>query len=84
MVLSLGFMVPIWTLLGAFSTLDSGLPLWWGLAVGGAIGVFFGLVFGGAKGKWLDFVYGPEEPQDGQERVSGAESGVGEKPPMQE
>jgi hypothetical protein len=49
------------TLLGGFSTFDSGLSLWWGLTVGACIGVFFGLVFGGAKCKWLDVIYGPED-----------------------
>jgi hypothetical protein len=63
LVLSLVFMVPAWALLGAFSTLDSGLPLWWGLTVGGAIGVFFGLAFGGNH-KWRvwDYIFGPEDP----------------------
>ena len=39
-------MLPVWTMFGGPSTFDSGYPLWRGLTVGGAIGVFFGLVFG--------------------------------------
>ena len=38
------------------------LPLWGGLAVGGAISVFFGLVCGGNY-KWrADYIFGPEDP----------------------
>jgi hypothetical protein len=55
---------PAWALLGAFSTLDSGSPLWLGLTVGGLVGVFFGLVFGGNR-KWRvwDYIFGPEDPR---------------------
>ena len=53
-------MVPAWSLLGAFATLDSGASPYVGLVGGGLVGVFFGLAFGGAKGRWLDVAYGPE------------------------
>jgi hypothetical protein len=46
-------------LLGAFTTLDSGYPLYFGATIGGAYGLFIGAVFGGAKGTWVDYVYGP-------------------------
>jgi len=59
--------VPACVLLGGFSTLDSGMPTWWGLTVGSPIGVFFGLVFGGHLGRWLDYIYGPEQPEDERE-----------------
>ncbi len=62
LILSLAVFTPGWALLGAFSTLDSGFPVWWGLTVGGVIGVFFGLVFGGHRGRWLDYIFGPEDP----------------------
>jgi hypothetical protein len=43
-----GFFVgSAWALVGGFSTLDSGAPLWLGTTIGGLTGVFFGLVFGG-------------------------------------
>jgi hypothetical protein len=54
---------PGFALLGAFSTLDSGMPVWWELMVGGVLGVFFGLVFGGNhKWKVWDHIFGPEAP----------------------
>src|SRR5262249_23177330 len=46
-------------LLGAFSTLDSGVPLWLGLSVGGLVGVLFRLAFGGVpKWKVWDAIFG--------------------------
>jgi hypothetical protein len=59
--LSLALFTPAWAVLGAFSTLDSGLPIWWGLAVGGLIGLLVGLIFGGYRGRLLDLLFGPEE-----------------------
>jgi len=38
LVLCLALFVPAWGLLGAFSTLDSGSPLWLGVTVGGLEG----------------------------------------------
>jgi hypothetical protein len=51
-------------MLGALSTLDSGMPVWWGLTVGSVIGVFFGMVFGGNR-KWRvwDYIYGGTGPK---------------------
>jgi len=43
LILSLAFFVPACALLGAFSTLGSEMPTWWGLTVGSVIGIFFGL-----------------------------------------
>jgi hypothetical protein len=51
-------------LLGAFSTLDSGMPLYWGLILGGFFGSFLGLAFGGARGKVLGTIYGPEDEME--------------------
>jgi hypothetical protein len=52
LLLCLAFFGPGFALLGAFSTLDSGMPVWWGLMVGGVLGALFGLAFGGdRKGK---------------------------------
>jgi hydrogenase/urease accessory protein HupE len=59
--------VPGWALLGAFSTLDSGFPVWWGMTVGGAFGLLMGLAFGGAlPKKAADFFFGPKaaRPED--------------------
>jgi hypothetical protein len=63
LVLCLAFFGPTMALLGAFSTLDSGSPLWLGTTVGGLVGVFFGLVFGWNR-KWRawDYIFGPEDP----------------------
>jgi hypothetical protein len=48
-----------------FSTLDSGMPSWWGLTVGAAIGVFFGCVFGGNhKWKIWDSIFGPQDEDE--------------------
>jgi hypothetical protein len=61
--LVLCFTVPVCAVLVAFSTLDTGMPLWWGLILGSAIGVFFGLVFGGnPRWRFWDHIFGPEEP----------------------
>jgi hypothetical protein len=68
LILALALFVPGFALLGAFSTLDSRFPAWWGLAVGGLLGVVFGLVFGGARGQWVDFLLGPEERRDSPSR----------------
>jgi hydrogenase/urease accessory protein HupE len=48
LALCLLLFVPGCMLLGAYSTLDSGFPVWWGMAVGGAFGLLTGLAFGGA------------------------------------
>jgi hypothetical protein len=42
--------VPGFGLLGAMSTLDSGMPVCWGMFLSGVLGLFFGLVFGGVRG----------------------------------
>lgn len=42
LTLALVVMIPAGAFLGAISTLNSGFPVWWGLAVGRLIGVFFG------------------------------------------
>jgi hypothetical protein len=44
---SFAVMLPAWTAPGGLSTFDTGLPLWWGLAVGAGVGVILGVVFGG-------------------------------------
>jgi hypothetical protein len=62
--LCLALFVPGFALLGAFSTLDSHFPVWWGLTIGAAIAVILGVAFGGAKGRWLDYFFGPEDIQD--------------------
>lgn len=67
LILSLAFFVPACALLGGMSTLDSGVPTWWGLTVGSMIGIFFGLVFGRVRARWLDLIYGPELPADESE-----------------
>lgn len=65
LILCLAVFVPSISILGHFTTLDSGKPLWFGLGLGAVIGVVFGLVFGGVQGKWLDFLLsGPEEEPD--------------------
>jgi hypothetical protein len=64
LILSLDFMVPTWAVIGAFTTLDSGMPLAFGLTMGFLLGVFFGLVFGGnPKWKVWGFIFGPENPK---------------------
>ena len=65
LILWLAIMVPAWSLLGGFSTLDSGMPTWWGLTVGAVIGAFFGCVFGGNR-KWKvwDYIFGPEDKEE--------------------
>jgi len=47
LILSLPFFTPAFALLAALTTLDSGLPTWWGLMVAGFMGVFLALLFGG-------------------------------------
>jgi hydrogenase/urease accessory protein HupE len=54
-------------LLGAMSSLDSHLPAWWGMTIGGLFGLLMGTAFGGAKGRILDMFFGPEEVS-GQQR----------------
>jgi len=48
LVLCLLFFVPGMGLLGALSTFDSGFPIWWGMIVGGALGLPAGANIGGA------------------------------------
>ena len=51
-------------LLGGFSTADSGLPLWWGMTIGGAFGMLIGLALGGnPRWKSWDF-FSPEVPAE--------------------
>ena len=73
MPLSLAVFVPAWAVLGAFSTLDSRMPTWWGLTVGAVIGAFYGPVFGGNR-KWRvwDQIFDPEQPsKEDDRRASG-------------
>lgn len=42
LALALAVFLPAWALLGAFSTLDSGAPLWLGTSIGAGIGVLKG------------------------------------------
>ena len=46
LILALAVFTPGFAMLGAFSTLDSKLPLWWGLTIGALVGLMFGMVFG--------------------------------------
>jgi hypothetical protein len=70
LVVSLPVFPPACALLGAFSTLDSKMPLGWGLSIGLPVGILFGLAFGGVKGRWLDALLGPEElGEDGKRRI---------------
>jgi hypothetical protein len=46
-------------LLGAFSTLDSGMPLWWRVGVGSLVGFFFGCVFGDPQVEGLGLLLRP-------------------------
>jgi hypothetical protein len=51
--------------LGAFTTLDSHLPLWWAMLVMGVFGVIIGAAFGGAKWRWLDLIFRkPDKPEN--------------------
>jgi hypothetical protein len=59
LVLSLTFFVPCCAVLGAFSTLDTGKPLWFGVSLGVAFGVFFGMAFGGVRGGIIGLAYPP-------------------------
>jgi hypothetical protein len=52
-------------LLGAFTTLDRGRPLYYGVGIGAAFGAFIGAVLGGARGTWIDYAYG--SPDRGRE-----------------
>jgi hypothetical protein len=67
LVLSLLVFPPVFALLGAFTTLDSGKPLGRGLTIGLLVGVCFALIFGGVKGRWLDAVLGPDEGIEGED-----------------
>jgi hypothetical protein len=46
------------------STLDSGLPLWWGLTIGALVGQLFGMVFGHYRAQWLDHVFVQQEREE--------------------
>ena len=46
LILALAVFTPGFAMLGAFSTLDSRLPLWWGLTIGALVGLLFGMAFG--------------------------------------
>ncbi len=61
LILCLAFFIPACALLGAMSTLDSGLPIWCSLTVGTCIGIFFG---GNHKWKVWDYIFGPQQPRD--------------------
>ena len=58
LILALAVFTPGFALLGAFSTLDSRLPLWWGLTIGALVGLLFGMIFGGYRARWLDYLFG--------------------------
>jgi hypothetical protein len=62
LILSLAILVPVWTVIGVFTTLDSHAQLWLGCTIGALVGVFFGLVFGGNP-KWRvwNWIFGPED-----------------------
>jgi hypothetical protein len=62
--LSLVVFVPGCAVLGAFSTLDSGFPLWWGLTGGSLCGTFFGMVFGGVRGGIVGIIYPPADDDE--------------------
>ena len=63
LTLSLLLFVPGLAILGAFSTLDSGFPVWWGMIIGGGFGLLLGLTFGGAlPEKAANFFFGPKAP----------------------
>ncbi|HJZ59926.1 MAG TPA: hypothetical protein VKE74_33600 [Gemmataceae bacterium] len=55
LVLSLLFFVSAFALFGAAAWGGD----WYGVAVGGLVGLGFELVFGGAGGRWADGLYPP-------------------------
>jgi hypothetical protein len=59
LILCLAVFAPLFALLGAFVTLDTGEPAWIGLGSGAVVGVFFGCLFGGAR--WAGRMLGLEE-----------------------
>jgi hypothetical protein len=61
----LGVLVPVWSVLGALSTLESYFPWWWGALVGAVIGVFASAALGGNR-KWKiwDLLYGTEQEEN--------------------
>jgi hypothetical protein len=58
LILALAVFTPGFAMLGAFSTLDSRLPLWWGLTIGAVVGLIFAMAFGKYGAQWLDHVFG--------------------------
>jgi len=64
--LSLGIMIPAFSILGALANLDTGANPLFGLIVGAAIGTFFGLLYGGVKGRWVDAIFGAEPPEESE------------------
>jgi hypothetical protein len=56
LILALAVLTPGFAL-GAFSTLYSRLPLWWGLTIGALVGLLFGMIFGGYRAQWLYVVF---------------------------
>jgi hypothetical protein len=50
-------------LVGGFSTIDSGLPLWRSMPVGGLFSCLIGYGLGGALARWLDAIVGPEDAE---------------------
>ena len=55
---------PGFAMLGAFSTLDSRLPLWWGVTIGALVGLLFGMVFSHYRAQWLDYLFGQREREE--------------------
>src|SRR5262245_55209322 len=81
LVVWLSLFVPAFALLGAFSALNSGGPLWHCVAVGGLVGVFFGLAFGGDhRWKFWDYIFGPQKPAAEGRRPDGRMPRVGKRP----
>jgi hypothetical protein len=64
LILALAVFAPGFAMLGAFSTLDSRLPLWWGLTIGALVGFLFGMVFGHYRAQWLNYLFGQREREE--------------------
>ena len=64
LILALAVFAPGFAMLGAFSTLDSRLPLWWGVTIGALVGLLFGMVFSHYRAQWLDYLFGQREREE--------------------